>query len=418
MAPLEVAAIDLNIKAPSWRKMWIHEYMPRDTTEVKGQDAAICSIREHIKGISGKKKKGILAYGPTGCGKTSAVHAIAGEANAELIEINASDYRTQSAIEEKIGRAAGQRSLFSETKIILVDEVDGLSGTKDRGGVPAIAKMIEKSAYPIILTVNDPYDQRLSALRKKCELVEFRTLNYLTVHSVLKRLCESEGVEYDETALKGLARRSGGDLRAAINDLEMSVGDGRFTKHELDLLSDRNQVDKIHNALMKVFKTTDTEVSRSAFDNVNEDIDQVMLWIDENLPKEYTRPEDLARAYDMISRADVFKGRIRRWQHWRFLVYVYASISAGVSVSKDEKYKGFTKYSPTTRILALWRAKMKYGKRRSIAEKIAQATHTSSRRVISDSLPYLHEAFRKKGVQELADELDLDKDEIAWLSKE
>jgi predicted aldo/keto reductase-like oxidoreductase len=59
-------------------------------------------------------------------------------------------------------------------------------------------------------------------------------------------------------------------------------------------------------ALLKVLKTTDPSVALKAFENVEEDINEQMLWIDANLPFEYTKPEDLASAYDKLSRADVF----------------------------------------------------------------------------------------------------------------
>ena len=107
------------------------------------------------------------------------------------------------------------------------------------------------------------------------------------------------------------------------------------------------------DALLKVFKTTDPFVALSAFDNVNEDFDKRFLWIDENLPREYKDPKSLARAYDALSKADVFRGRIRRWQHWRFLVYIRAYLTAGVAVSKDEKYKKMVQYARSTRPLKI-----------------------------------------------------------------
>ncbi|MBW2999913.1 replication factor C large subunit, partial [Candidatus Woesearchaeota archaeon] len=141
-------------------------------------------------------------------------------------------------------------------------------------------------------------------------------------------------------------------------------------------------------------------------------------WVDENLPKEYTNPQDLARAYDFISKADVMNRRIKRWQHWRFLVYINAYLSAGIAVSKDEKYKGFVSYTPTTRILKLWQAKMKYMKRTAIASKIAEKTHSSTKRAIKDTLPYLKPIFKNKKLgSQLAEELDLNEEEFDWLKK-
>jgi replication factor C large subunit len=399
--------------------VWTYKYKPKDSSEIQGQDKAISIVRSFLLNYKKEKKKAIILYGPSGSGKTSIAYALANETNAEIVEINASDYRKPDQIKEKIGNAVQQMSLFFSTKIILIDELEGFSGTKDRGGIPAIAKIIDSSSYPIIFTAENPYDSKFSTLKKKCELVELDILDYVCIFRVLKNICEKEGITSDDSSLKALARRSGGDMRSAINDLQILSDNNRFGKEELETLSERDQIDSIHNALMKVFKTTDATVAKGAFDTVAEDLDKVMLWIDENLPKEYLKPIDLSEAYQMLSRADVFKGRIRRWQHWRFLVYISTLLSSGVATAKEERYKGLVKYSPTTRILAIWRANMKYGKRKTIAEKIAKATHTSSRRVIESTLPYLKERLKKDRsfLNNFSSEVELDKDEVVWLIK-
>ena len=225
---------------------------------------------------------------------------------------------------------------------------------------------------------------------------------------------------YKKTALKSLARRAGGDLRAAINDLQTLSQQGKsLERTDLDNLADRMQTDSIVDALVKILKTTDPKIALSALDNVNEDYDQLILWLDENLPKEYTKPKDLDRAYDKLSKADVFRRRIRRWQHWRFLVYINALLTAGVAVSKEEKYREFVKFGPTRRLLKIWMANQRYMKRKAIAQKIAEKTHTSSKAVLRDTLPYLHPAFRKsrKMAEQLSKYLDLNDDEIGWLRK-
>ena len=61
-------------------------------------------------------------------------------------------------------------------KIILVDEIDGLSGVKDRGGSQALAKLVEKSSFPIVMTANDVSLDKLSTLVKKSNVVEFNEL--------------------------------------------------------------------------------------------------------------------------------------------------------------------------------------------------------------------------------------------------
>ncbi len=399
---------------------WTRKYRPENTNEIKGHDKALLELKNFILNFKKQKKKALIIYGQSGLGKTCSVYALASDLNYEVFELNASDFRNKDMIESKVGSAISQKSLFSKNKIILIDEIDGLSGKQDRGGVSALAKLVEKSSFPVVMTATNPYEQKLNSLRKKSELIEFKTLNYLSVFSVLKNICTKEKIKFNDEALKSLARHSAGDLRSAINDLQALTHERKELKNEdLEELSDRNRTENMLNALMKVFKTTDINIAINAFENVEEDIDKQFLWIDQNLPIEYQKPEDLARAYECLSKADVFKGRIRRWQHWRFLVYINALITAGVAAAKDEKYKCFTSYKPTTRILKLWRANMKYQKRKGIAEKIAEKTHSSSRRALQDTLPYISFIFKsnKKQAEKIAISLGLNREETDWLKK-
>tara|TARA_Y100000310_G_scaffold281722_1_gene302366 strand:+ start:2601 stop:3809 length:1209 start_codon:yes stop_codon:yes gene_type:complete len=396
------------------------KYQPKKISEIIGQDIALKKLKDFVVNFKRQKKNAALIYGPSGVGKTISVHALAKELDLEILEVNASDVRNANQINSMIGSAAGQMSLFSKGKIILVDEVDGLSGMKDRGGLLAITKLIEKSAFPMILTITNPWDYKFNKLRRKTEMIEFSPLDYSDVFEILKEICDNEEIKYDELVLKGLARRAGNDARAAINDLEtLSIETKELTKTSLEELGERNQQDTILNALFKIFKTTDPKVAISAFDNVKENLDEQLLWLDENLPKEYTKPEDLAKAYDKLSKADVFNRRIRRWQHWRFLVYINALITAGIAVSKNEKYKTKVEYKPTGKLLKLWWAKQKSMKKKAIAERIAERTHSSTKEVIKNTLPYLQVSFKKNKDfrTELTNELDLSREEIEWLKK-
>ncbi len=390
---------------------WTRKYQPENVSDVKGHDKALLELKNFILNFKNQKKRASIIYGSSGLGKTCSVYALASDLNYEVFELNASDFRNKNMIESRLGSAMMQKSLFSNNKIILIDEIDGLSGKKDRGGVSALAKLVDKSIFPVVMTATNPWNQKFSHLRQKSNLIHFHNLSYLSVFSVLKNICTKEKIKFNDDALKSLARHAAGDLRSAINDLQTLTHEKKELKEDdLKELSDRNRTENMLSALMKVFKTTDIDIAIRAFENVEEDIGKQFLWIDQNLPLEYQKPKDLARAYDCLSRADVFNGRIRRWQHWRFLVYVNALISAGVAVAKDEKYKGFTSYKP---------ANMKYQKRKSIASKIAGKTHTSSRRALQDTLPYLTVIFKKnkKIAGQIAQEFELDKDEVEWLKK-
>ena len=144
---------------------WSVKYQPKSTEFTQGQNKAV----EEVKSFLGSfpKKRAALVYGPPGSGKTSMVHAVAGENELEIIEVNASDVRNAESIKEKLGPAMMQMSLFSRGKLILVDEIDGVSGSADRGGISELAKLLDKTQFPVIMTANDPFDKKFSTLRKK-----------------------------------------------------------------------------------------------------------------------------------------------------------------------------------------------------------------------------------------------------------
>ncbi len=399
------------------------KYKPLSSKEILGQETALSqmdsfienSLAENSKG-AGKnrkgKRKGMLLYGPPGTGKTSSVCAFAKEKNLELVEINASDYRNPAEIEEKVGRAIKQASLFFKGKLILIDEIDGLSGRKDRGAIPAIAKIIENSPYPVFLTANSPEDKKFKTLRKKCIMVEFKKIPIDASLKVLEKICKKENITYKEEDLKQLIRRNDGDLRASINDLEILGVGGALGNTSLLNDFERDRVEKIQNALFLIFKSKKQEITASCLNNIEEDIPEIMLWIDENLPKEYKDPESLKTAYEFLSLADLFYGRIKKWQHWRFLVYCYLFLSYGIASSKRTKNPERIEYKRSSRILELWKAKMKNMKKKSVAEKLSLCTHSSTKTAF-ENFAFLLPALKNN--PSLAEELELSKEEKEWV---
>ena len=395
------------------------KYLPKKINDVIGQDNALKEIVAFIANFKKEKKNAALLHGSIGVGKTSSVYAVANELGLEILEINASDFRNAEQIELRVGNAIKQKSLFSSGKIILVDDVDGLSGREDRGGIQAIIKLMVDSNYPLILTVTSIYEDNLRPLVKKCKLIEFSKLDYNSIYAVLKKVCDAEKIKYTESVLKELAYSSAGDARAVLNDLQSILYLGNeITGEKVKELSERNRKDTIINALNRIFKTTDLGIALHAFDNIDEDIDEKILWIDENLAREYTNPKDLARAYDMLSRADVFKSRVRRIQHYRFLAYADALLSGGIASSKEKKYANYVEYKPTGRLLKIWMANQKLARKKSIASKIAVKTHQSIKEMMMKTMPFVPFIFRDKRIRvSMINEFKLDEDEIEYLDK-
>ena len=134
------------------------EYKP-SLNEIVGQQEAIQELKNFISNFSFQNKKAILLHGPSGCGKTAACYALASSLDYEIVEMNASDLRSKIKINQIIEEAINQQSLFHKGKIILVDEIDAISGFKDKGCIEALIKLAEVTKFPILITANDVWNR-------------------------------------------------------------------------------------------------------------------------------------------------------------------------------------------------------------------------------------------------------------------
>ncbi len=378
---------------------WTIKYRPKRIADFVDQDKAkkefLLWLRQWLSGKP--EKKAALLHGPAGCGKTSLVEAAAHEYNLELVEMNASDFRRKKDIERIAVVAASQRSLFSRGKIILLDEVDGISGLADRGALEAILHLIEISKYPVVMTANDPWDPKLRPLRDACVLIGFNRLSEAHVEIVLKRICSLEKIECSDEAIKAIARRSSGDLRSAINDLQaIAEGYGRVTVDLVqNILGYRYREYNPFEAIRNLFNSKYLWQAKAAITQTTLDYDTLIEWINENIPRFYSDPEELWRAYEALSRADVYLGRIRRRGRWDLLSYVFDMAGPGIAIARRVyKYRRFVKLQFPQKISMLAKTKKTREIREGIAKLLASRLLTSRATVKADVLPYLQAIFR------------------------
>lgn len=368
------------MKMQNQNDLWAEKYKAISLKDFKGQEEIVARLKQFIINFR-KAKKAAILYGPTGSGKTAIVHALAHDLGFEIIELNASDLRNKDQIESVLSEAALQKSLFAKSKILLVDEIDGISGYYDRGGMQAVINLIFSARFPIFMTANDIWNKKFNKLRQKTELIQLKEIDYKIIANILQNICKKEGICVKDDILKAIAIKTKGDVRAAINDLQTVA-----LEKEIDVscIYERERNESIFYAMQKIFKAAKIDSQLlGTFDNVNMPIDEIFLWIEENLPYEF-QGKELAEAYDALSIADVFRGRIIRQQHWRFLVYENILLTAGIATSKKQARIGFTAYKRPTRILKIWLSNQRNAKKKTIAAKIASATHTSSKRVLKD----------------------------------
>ncbi len=137
---------------------WVEKYRPKKLIEVVGNVKAAEDLKEWAESIhNAKSRKAAILHGPPGCGKTSAAYALASEKGWEVIELNASDQRSEGVIKSIVGPASTSNTFSRTTRLIILDEADNLHGNEDRGGTKAITEIVKRSTQPIILIANELY---------------------------------------------------------------------------------------------------------------------------------------------------------------------------------------------------------------------------------------------------------------------
>jgi replication factor C large subunit len=400
---------------------WTVKHKPRTLTEIIGNAEAIRKFVDWIKswerGVP--KKRAAFLYGPPGIGKTVTVEAAAHDFKLEFVEKNASDYRTEGAINQFAGLASQYRSLFGGSRMILLDELDGLTGTSDRGGVKATTDVVKTAQCPVVLVANNAYDPRFTNLRSYCLLIEFKKPATGEVARHLKQICEQEGIHGDENALKFIAQRSGGDVRSAVNDLQ-ALGQGKknLAYEDVSWLGYRDRQENIFNVLRMIIYGKTCASAKQAANIADADTDMLFEWIYENVPAHLTDPHDLADAMNALAIADVYRGRIRTTQDWGFMRYVIDYMTAGVAMArKNTKASGWIPFRFPQRIQMLSRSKAERAMRLSIGAKVKRKSHISALRASKEIVPYLKIIFKnnEKMAAGIARWLDLDQDMVEHL---
>lgn len=398
------------------------KYRPKTIEEVVDQEDAKSRLLKWLESWENGRpsKKAALLHGPPGCGKTSLVEAIARSRRYQLFEMNASDARRREDIERIVKMASRSGALTGSRKIILLDEVDGMDPRADAGGVEALVEVIKNAMNPIIMTANNPYKQHLYPLRELAEMIELKRLSEKDVKTVLKKICNAERILCEDAALGDIAKRSEGDLRSAINDLEaIAAADGKVTLEAVRRIATyRNRVYAPYEALSDLFNARSIIQARAAVESTDLTPDEFIVWINEHIPTYYEDPEEIARAYEALSRADVYMGRIVREQNWDLLRYALEMMGPGVAFArKSYKYKWKAFKSPE-RLKLLRETKRSREIMESIAELLSKHLLVSKSVIKSDVIPFLRVIFRYNPAYaaKLARGYGLSEEAVEWLS--
>ena len=414
---------------------WTESFRPQSLDQIKGNPKAVAQLRDWARSWQDGRpsKKAVVLIGPPGVGKTSSAIALANDMGWGLVEMNASDQRTGDAIRQVALRASYSNTFTAEgdylsvseggRKLILLDEADNLFGREDKGAVPAIVELIKETRQPVILIVNDFYglSRKSSALKSNTLQISFYRPRSNETAKILSSIAKQKGVQANDRTLLSIADNSKGDIRAAVRDLEsLALGRDSLSEADADLLSGRILRKDMYDLMGAVFRSNDPAKAHKTMSEIDESPDHVMLWLDENMPYEYRQPGELMRGYEKLSRADVFLGRVRRRQYYRFWSYASDLMSFGVSQARQTRPSDSQRFHFPGYLMKMSRSKAVRGLKDGVTAKIAEHCHTSTARARHDILPSIQTMVQNNSALRchLVQALDLDVEELAFLMDE
>ena len=198
---------------------------PKTLDEVVGQQHIIGKGKLLYRAIKADKLGSIIFYGPPGTGKTTLAKVIANTTSAEFLQINATSAGKKD-MEEVIEKAKNNAGMYGKKTILFVDEIHRFNKLQQ----DALLPFVENGTVILIgATTENPYFEVNKALISRSMVFHLQPLTVENIYTILKNALEKkEGLgEYkikisDET-LRKIAETANGDVRTALNGLEVAV---------------------------------------------------------------------------------------------------------------------------------------------------------------------------------------------------
>lgn len=298
----------------------------------------------------------------------------------------------------------------------------------DRGGMAAIARLVRATLQPLVLTVND--EQVLTryspVFRSAVARIRFEAVRDEELRPRLEQIARSERIRLAPGAVEAVVRRAHGDVRAALNDLEAiaPLDPGPLQLSVLgvrDLGTDLAAVTEEALSIPRFYRSVEVQ------DRLDAPPDDLLPWIEENLPHFAPDAHRRADGFDVLAVAERFLMHARRARVWSQWSYASELLTGGVGLAIHDRPIPRTSGAAFPRFLGeMGRSKGFRAIRDGLAAKAAARFHLSGKKGREVLLPFLERVFepgpRDRRSPELWNlaraigrELQLSEDEVAFL---